>query len=200
MTLTQRTTFSKALAAFAFALAISLNAHAAPITWNNSSTTWATGSSWTGNVAPTAADIAVFNSTTTTNQPTASAANSIAGITVGDGATAYSALTFGSGGPTIGASGIWVKGDGGLITPTAVGQANVSNVTLGGTQTWTNDAWVSASGSAGLKTGTVTAGTGLSAVTLTLAGGGTSGGTRGVADSNNFSIDILVSRNIYSFG
>jgi len=152
MNLTQRTPFPKALAVFSIALAISLNAHAAPVTWNNAGTAWATGANWTGSVAPTATDTAVFNSLTFTNQPTAGAANIIAGITVGDGATAYGALTFGSGGPTIGSSGITVNGD----VLTAVGQANVNNVTLSGSQTWTNNAYVLAGTSAGLKTGTVT--------------------------------------------
>ncbi|MEI8312507.1 MAG: hypothetical protein WCH98_17285 [Verrucomicrobiota bacterium] len=161
----------KILAAAAL-LATSFQAQAANITWSNNGTVWLTGTNWLGGVAPAnnaTTDTAVFNSVTFTNPTPGSI--SIAGIIVGDGATSTGNLSFTNGGETIGANGITVKGNG----SSAIGQVQMNALTINGSQTWTNNGYVSANTTAGLKTGTITTTANSGNVTLTLAGNGTSG-------------------------
>ncbi len=166
-------------------------ARANEITWGNTAATWSTATNWVGGVAPANSltqDTALFNNTTFNFMPV-TATTSIAGITVGNGTTTTGTLTFSNTALTLGASGITVNGNG----ANGVGQVNLNNnVILGATQTWTNNAYVTANTTAGLKTGTLTTAANLGTVTLTLAGSGSSGTVSGISTaSNNFNIDLL---------
>ncbi|MCX6880055.1 MAG: autotransporter-associated beta strand repeat-containing protein, partial [Verrucomicrobia bacterium] len=166
-------------------------AKANEITWGNTAASWSTGSNWVGGKAPANSltqDTALFNNTAFGFHPTTGTTH-IAGITVGNGNTTTGTLTFSNTALTLGASGIIVNGNG----ANGVGQVNLTdNVILGATQTWTNNAYVTANGTAGLKTGTLTTAANLGAVTLTLAGSGSSGTVSGLSTaSNNFNIDLL---------
>ena len=179
----------KTLVAVALVAASLGSAMAAEKTWANTGTTWSNNASWVGNVAPAnslTTDTVLFNNATFTSLPN-SGTTSIAGITVGDGATTYGNLTFTNTALTIGASGITVKGNG----TTAVGQVSLTNgIVIGANQTWTNNGYNSINVTAALKSGTISTSNSLGAITLTLAGNGTSGSTRTVADNNNYNIDL----------
>lgn len=109
--------------------------HAATIPWDGSdSTAWATGTNWTGDIAPAnnlTTDVALFNLETYTNQPDAGT-TSVAGIEIGDGATTTGALTLSGTSLTLGSSGISMLANAGAATISAP-------VTLGSFQTWTNN-------------------------------------------------------------
>ena len=76
------------LSAIAFIFALIPTANAANIAWTGStSVTWATGSNWTGGVAPGASDIAVFNSASYPFSPTATSNGFIGGLLFDSGNT-----------------------------------------------------------------------------------------------------------------
>jgi fibronectin-binding autotransporter adhesin len=108
---------------------------AATISWDgDTSTDWATGANWTGDVAPTndlLTDIALFNLATYTNQPNAGT-TSVAGIQIGDGATSTGTLTVSGTSLTLGSSGISMLANAGAATISAP-------IVLGSSQTWTNN-------------------------------------------------------------
>jgi autotransporter-associated beta strand protein len=112
-----------------------MNTRAATLSWTGATdTTWATGTNWTGNTAPTndiTTDIALFNLAVYTNQPNAGT-TSIAGIQIGDGSTTTGALTLSGTALTIGSSGISMLAN--------AGAATISSPTiLGAAQTWSNN-------------------------------------------------------------
>jgi len=108
---------------------------ASTIYWDGSaSTAWATGTNWDGNVAPAndlVTDIAIFDLASYPNQPDAGT-TSISGIQIGDGLNATNPLTIGGTALTIGSGGITVNAEAGAATISAP-------VTLGSSQTWTNN-------------------------------------------------------------
>lgn len=170
---------------------VNFTARASEIIWGNTATTWSSNSSWVGGVAPANSltqDTALFNNLKFNFTPS-TATTSISGITVGDGNTTTGALSFNNAALTIGASGITVRGNG----ASGIGQFYLNNnVILGATQTWTNNAYVTANNTAGLKAGTLTTAANLGSVTLTLAGSGNSGTVTGLSTAtNNFNIDLL---------
>ncbi|MEI6032736.1 MAG: autotransporter-associated beta strand repeat-containing protein [Verrucomicrobiae bacterium] len=171
---------------------VSFQARATEITWANTGTSWSTNASWVGNVAPAnslTTDTVLFNNATFTNNPILPTTTSIAGITVGNGATTTGNLTLSNGTLTIGASGINVTGNG----STAIGPVVVaSNITVGANQTWTNNAYTANGTKAALKTnGSIITLANSGAVTLTIAGNGTCGPSSGVASSTNYNADLF---------
>jgi len=122
------------LMAIATALAVSVSspvASAAVITWADAGTAWATGSNWSGGIAPAdslVTDIANFNSSSYTNQPDAGT-RSVNGITVGgsSGALTVSGTTL-----SIGQSGLSVASGAGTVTFS-------TGVSVAAAQTWTNN-------------------------------------------------------------
>ena len=112
------------------------SAQSATITWSNTAgtTAWATGSNWIGNTAPTSdltTDIALFDSTSYTNQPNYGT-TSVNGIVVGDGSTATASLTLAGTALTLGTSGILINAASGSV---ALNNA----VQLGANQSWMNN-------------------------------------------------------------
>ncbi len=175
----------KFLAALAL-LAVTIgSASAADSTWlNTGNVTWGNATNWSAGV-PSSTNNATFNATSFTN-PTPGGIT-IGGIIVGDGATSTGALSFTSGGYTVGAFGIKVNGNG----TSAIGQVQMNALSINASQTWTNNGYVTANTTAGLKTGTLATTANSGNVTLTLAGNGTSGTTSTSAIGlNNFNIDI----------
>ena len=173
----------KILAA-AVLLAASFQAWAADSTWlNTGNITWGNATNWSAGV-PSATNNATFNAATFTN-PTPGGIT-VGGIIVGDGATSTGALNFTSGGETIGANGITIKGNG----TSGIGQVQMNNLFINGNQTWTNYGNSTGNGSAGLKTGTLATTANSGNVTLTLAGNGTSFTSSSVIGLSNFNIDI----------
>jgi fibronectin-binding autotransporter adhesin len=82
---------------------------AAVISWSNTATDWATGTNWTGSVAPAddlTTDIANFATATPTFQPNLGASRSVGGIRFSNGAGAFTLSGTGSPTLTLGASGI----------------------------------------------------------------------------------------------
>jgi autotransporter-associated beta strand protein len=82
---------------------------AAVISWSNTATDWATGTNWTGGVAPAddlTTDIANFATATPTFQPNLGASRSVNGIRFSNGAGAFTLSGTGSPTLTLGASGI----------------------------------------------------------------------------------------------
>ncbi len=124
------------LAFLSFFIALPDKAQAATKDWSctAATTAWATGSNWVGGVAPTndlTTDIARFNCTSYTSQPNAGT-TSIAGIVIGDGATATAALTISGTALSIGASGV--------VKNAASGTATISTATtLGAALPFTNN-------------------------------------------------------------
>jgi fibronectin-binding autotransporter adhesin len=119
----------------AAAISAPASAVSTPISWTGATDTdWATGTNWTGGVAPAddlASNLAVFSLASYPNQPDA-LTRSIAGIVIGDGTTATAPVEIVGDALTIGASGIEMKanaGAGTLDTP----------IFLGAAQTWRND-------------------------------------------------------------
>jgi len=133
LTPSRKRAFTAALSAVGILLA-SHPASANTISWTGTTdTTWATGTNWTGGIAPTndpSSDIALFNQTTYTNQPNAGT-TSINGLLIGDGSTSTGALTLSGTSLTIGSSGISMLGNAGTATIS-------SPITLAAAQTWSN--------------------------------------------------------------
>ncbi len=107
------------------------------IDWSatGTSVTWATNGNWDGNVAPANSltqDIARFDKTSYAFQPNAGT-TSIAGLQIGDGSTATSALTLAGTALSIGSSGITMSANAGAATITA------TSTKLGGDQNWVNN-------------------------------------------------------------
>lgn len=112
------------------------SANAGVVYWDGStSTAWATGSNWVGNVAPansTVTDIAGFNfSSSPPNAPNAGT-RSINGLIIGDGSTAVPAFTLAGTNLRVGDAGI-VKNASSLATLISTG------VTLAADQSWINN-------------------------------------------------------------
>jgi hypothetical protein len=136
------------------------------------STAWATGSNWTGGAAPASsltANVAGFDQTSYLNQPNAGS-TSIAGLLIGDGATATAPLTLGGSALTLGGAGITMAASSGTATLT-------SPVTLGAPQMWVNN-------SANVLTGSGTIATGSNQ--LTIAGSGPVAISAGVTGTAGF--------------
>jgi fibronectin-binding autotransporter adhesin len=106
-------------------------ANAASISWNGAdSTIWATPTNWTGGIAPTATDTAVFNLASYSNQPNAGT-TSVGGLQIGDGTTVTGALTLSGTSLTLGTSGISMLAN--------AGGATISTpLVFGGAQSWAN--------------------------------------------------------------
>lgn len=159
------------------------SAHAATKVWTGATNVnWSTGTNWTGGAPANdlTTDVALFNLSTYTNQPTVGT-RSVNGIVSGDGVTNTGALvvTTGTGANklAIGTSGILVNAASGAVTIT--GGAN-QGVFLGGSQSFQNDS------SNLLTVGLVSNLAGSStAVTLSLTGTGAGGIliTGAIADS-----------------
>lgn len=166
---------------------------AADISWSSTAgtTAWATGTNWIGNNAPADSlltDIAVFNQTSYTNQPSlAAGARSVLGVRFGDGAIATADTTI-SGTIRIGASGISKLTNSGAATFTGAQR-------LGGSQNWTNDSSTALTiGTSGTSSSFGT-NTGVGASTLTLDGSG-SGQTiiHNVITNVNGAVSMNISR------
>lgn len=121
------------------AAAISAPASAAisSVSWSGATdANWATGTNWTGGVAPAddiTSAIATFNLTTYPNQPDVGVTpRSVAGIQIGDGTTSTAALTVLGDQLTLGADGIDMKANAGAASLDVP-------ITLGAAQTWRNN-------------------------------------------------------------
>ena len=175
----------KTLAALA-SVAMSFQARATNYTWISAgNTTWTNNSNWSPTPAtgPTITDNATFNAVTGNVTGTIN----VGGIIVGDGTTTTGALNFTIGGETVGANGIMVNGNG----SSAIGQVQMNAININASQTWTNNGYVSANTTAGLKAAALAATANSGNVTLTLAGNGTSGTTStSMIGINNFNMDI----------
>lgn len=151
----------------AFTVAYSASLHAADIFWSSTAgtTAWDTVTNWTTNARPVddfTTDIAVFNQTAYTNQPTLGTTRSVAGVRFGDGSTATAATTIG-GTLRIGATGVSKLANSGAATFTGAQR-------LGSSQSWTNDSATALTfGTFGT---TSSVGANSSASTLTLNGSG----------------------------
>jgi len=123
-------------------------AHAATIDWAppaapTGTVTWATGTNWTGNVAPVSdlvTDIARFNQTAYNVAPTATSNGSINGLIIGDGSTVTPTLvmTTGSGNSrlNIGAGGIVMNANSGAFS---IGFSGSQGAAIVASQTWQNN-------------------------------------------------------------
>jgi autotransporter-associated beta strand protein len=160
------------------------SAGAATMDWSGTAggNAWGTSSNWTGGTAPTSTDLARFDQTSYTNQPTVNSTSSSQGLLIGDGTTTTAALTVTAADALIiGASGITMFANAGTATLTGAG-----GIALGASQTWTNNSanllTVSApiSGSGNLTK----AGTG----TLVLSGANSYTGTTTVSPGGTLSI------------
>lgn len=189
------------------------SAQAATIDWNGSTSAWATGTNWTGNTAPTnnlTTDIARFDKTTYTAQPTAPSLQQIAGIISGDGTTATAALTISTGGTTnrlgIGASGIVMNANSGAVTIGAATTSTTTGVLLGASQSWTNNSssllTVSAvSNIADVTPFTLTlGGSGSGGITITavVSDGGTTGTTALIINTSGSGVTTLTGTNTFT--
>ena len=148
------------------------------IDWSSTAATtaWATGSNWVGGTAPTNdlnTDIARFDKTSYSSQPTSGTTRSINGIQIGDGTTATATLTLTNTALSIGSSGITMFANAGAATLTS------GSVKMGASQSWSNDSSnLLTISSAVTNTGNSTP------FTLTLNGSGTGGTTIGGIISN----------------
>lgn len=144
--------------------------HASTFSWDGSdSTDWATGTNWTGDIAPAndfVTDIALFNLASYTNQPNAGTTN-ITGIQIGDGATSTGALTLSGTSLTIGASGISMLSNAGAATIS-------SPITLAAAQSWTNNSsnLLTISGPAANDLGLTSTGSGNTTLSGSISGTG----------------------------
>lgn len=131
------TKFAAGLACVPILTYVSSPVCAATVDWNppaGGSTLWASGTNWTGGVAPVndlITDIARFNQGSYLFQPNAGT-TSIAGLEIGDGATATATLTLAGTNLSIGSSGISKLANSGSATITSL-------VTLGAAQSWNNN-------------------------------------------------------------
>ncbi len=146
-------------------------ANAGLIYWDGStSTAWATGSNWVGDVPPansTTTDIAGFNfSSSPPNAPNAGT-SSINGLIIGDGSTAVPAFTLAGTNLTIGNAGI-VKNAASLASIIS------TTLTLAADQDWINNSTTSL---------TMTGNIGSSGFDLTFDGSGNMG-SRGIISGN----------------
>lgn len=95
-------------------------AHGQSVTWLNTGTNFNTGSLWSGNAVPTAANIAVFGNTAT-NQPTLTASSTVSGLQFG---TANWILGGGGNALSIGSNGLT------LVSSTSALRTINTNITL----------------------------------------------------------------------
>ena len=161
-----------ATTAFILALALAPNANAANIVWTgNTSTAWAIGSNWTGDLVPTSTDIAVFNGSTI--QPTAAANTFIGGLLFDSSNTGAITITTGTGNSrlNVGSSGIQMNSGTGQVNLGAVATGS-QGVSITANQNWKNDSASSLSVNRVSVDDASAAGT----YTLTINGSG-SGGT-----------------------
>ena len=127
-----------ALAAILTASLFSQAAHAAGSkTWSNTAV-WGNSGAWIGGIAPVnnlTGDIAVFNSTTFSFQPTLSGSSNLNGIQIGDGTVNTGALTFSGAALALG------LGSGGISLMPNAGAANITvgTVKIGASQPWVNN-------------------------------------------------------------
>ncbi|MEP2776591.1 MAG: autotransporter-associated beta strand repeat-containing protein [Luteolibacter sp.] len=156
-------------------LGLTSNSNAATIDWSGTtSTAWNVGTNWVGGNNPVnnlTQDIARFNLTSYTNQPTATNGRMVNGIAIGDGAVSTAALTITTSTNTnrlqIGDGGITMNANSGAAT---IGTAATQGIFLGASQTWANNS------SSLLTVRSVSNNGNVTPFTLTLSGSG-SGGT-----------------------
>lgn len=157
----------------AFTVASAPALQATDIFWSSTAgtTTWATGTNWDGGSAPTndlTTDIALFNKTSYTNQPTVTASTSVAGLVFGDGTTptVSTAITINASQVVrIGASGILKQAN-----SAATSFLGAGSLRLGSSQSWTNNSSTDLTiGSSGTSSSLAN---NSSASTLTLNGSG----------------------------
>lgn len=177
------------LATLAAMLSFVSYSYGADILWGNTAPTWSSGAAWVGGIAPAnslTGNIAVFNNTTFTSNPVVANAI-IEGLRFGNNSSQTGALTFGSGGLTIGASGILITGAG----ASPIGKITTAGgFVLGASQTWTNNGYVLANGTAALYMQAFTTAQNLGNISLTLNGNGTSGLIPTTIGGTNYAIDL----------
>lgn len=169
----------------ALALSQVSTANAANIAWTgNTSVTWATTGNWSTGGVPGATDIAVFNSSTYPNSPTATSNGFIGGLLFDSGNTGAVTITTGTSNNrlNVGSSGIQMNSGTGQVNLGAVA-TGTQGVSITANQNWKNDSTSSLSVNRVSIDDGSTAGT----YTLTINGSGSGGTTftATVGDVNN---------------
>jgi len=158
-------------------------ANAANIAWTgNTSVTWATTGNWSTGGVPGATDIAVFNSSTYPNSPTATSNGFIGGLLFDSGNTGAVTITTGTSNNrlNVGSSGIQMNSGTGQVN---LGAASTQGVSITANQNWKNDSTSLLAVNRVSVDDASTAGT----YTLTINGSGSGGTsfTATVGDVNN---------------
>jgi autotransporter-associated beta strand protein len=142
------------------------HAHATVDTWSVATTgTWDTPADWSTGVVPTGSVDAGFGNGATTETITVSATDAAMGLIISD----TGAITLSGGTLTLGTDGILINAGSGAFD-TAPGQ----NITILGSQSWTNNSSSTSVMSTSTNVGAITSGSGITA-TLTFTGTGTGG-------------------------